>query len=550
MINIVTPEWTSNRILARLTRHLLVVNGWEVSKEPRADATLNLFMPYLEWRKTKWDKTPTAAWFTHYEPDDKVRKKAWEECAEAMTVRVTPAYQYAAALSRYGLTSHLPHPVELHMFSPRSKSSNDPIVGLSGFLYPGGRKGEAMVSRLVQDHPEWSIRASGEGWPCETKLYTWKNLPTFYQGLGCFVCTSLIEGGPVTVLEALACGVPVVIPRGVGECDEIPSIPGVYHYAMGNYEALEEGIHKALENPGDPKELRALVEERTIARYAAGWQDAIAPVLLPKTADRGLYVVAFGEPAKDCARALIASNRAQDDYQVAVVSDELIEGADARIIVRDHSWGGRDEKLQVYDLAPQAWRYVIYCDADTIVHGSLEYIFQLLESGWDMVMTASPDANRLVWHSGRDDRVAEFEATIEELGCKSLLQPAGGVWAFARTPAARRFLQEWRKEWMKYGKNDQLAMARAFYRCSMKVAWLGEGWNCFMHHEEAESRVCGFAHFATAAREWGDPKHPGRQMWAKWISERSTSEPDGAQSKGQSITTSISTATISTSAGT
>jgi glycosyltransferase involved in cell wall biosynthesis len=45
-------------------------------------------------------------------------------------------------------------------------------------------------------------------------------MPGFYNGLDCFVLASLSETFPITLLEAMACGVPVVATR-VGGIPEI-----------------------------------------------------------------------------------------------------------------------------------------------------------------------------------------------------------------------------------------------------------------------------------------------------------------------------------------
>jgi len=100
-------------------------------------------------------------------------------------------------------------------------------------------------------------------------------MPNFYRSLDVFLCTSLIEGGPVTVLEALACGKSVVIPREVGALDELPPIPGVVRYYKGDYDSMVDAIRWALVLCGKPETLRAIVEHRTPKKWAADWRAAV-----------------------------------------------------------------------------------------------------------------------------------------------------------------------------------------------------------------------------------------------------------------------------------
>lgn len=518
MIHVVTPDVTSDRILARLARHLVVHNGWTVDRKPRADAEWNVFIPYLEWRRTAWTKTPTAAWFTHYEPHDDMRARCWQEAAEAVTLRVSPAVMYVQMLERYGPTAYVPHPVEIDKFTPPDAMviHDRPVIGVAGYTYPSGRKGEHLVAMLTEEHKEWRIKAAGQGWPCECHLYEWRYLQRFYQSLDVFLCTSLIEGGPVTVLEALATDLPVVIPRGVGACDDLPDLPGIYHYAAGNYESMVMAIEMALSRPR-PIGIRYLIESSTPERFARMWARAIeATTSLPAGNENGVFSVAYGEAAKQCVRTLIRSLRkVAPDLPIAVASDDHIEEADFPIVY-DGKWGGRAAKLAILELAPASWGNILYCDADTIATASPQPIFDLLRDGWDAVFVASPYENRLVFHSKRDDRLPEYEETLRVLRTEQLIQPSGGVWAIRRNARVKLFMERWHNEWEQWGRTDQLAFARALHSSPVRYILMGEGWNCYMHHQGAEDRLCGFAHFATAAREWGRGDHPGRKLWEQW----------------------------------
>jgi len=211
-VRIVTPySVNSNSIIARLARHFTKYNGWPMRPVPHPRAVVNLFMPYTQWRFEKFTRTPTAAWFTHKERPETEHGaplRRWEMAAKAVDLRVTPARLYLEELAECGRAVQIEHPVELKHFTPRFHNLHDkPRVGIAGRAYAGGRKGEVLVKRLWSKYGhECEIRTCGRGWPTPGEYLPWAKMPDFYRSLDVFLCTSLIEGGPVTVLEALGCG--------------------------------------------------------------------------------------------------------------------------------------------------------------------------------------------------------------------------------------------------------------------------------------------------------------------------------------------------------
>jgi len=179
-------------------------------------------------------------------------------------------------LSKTGRTALIPHPVELKKFVLKGRPRNSrPTIGVSGIVYPGGRKGEGLVKRLHNEHTNWRVRASGRGWPIGARWYQWKQLQEFYHGLDIFLYTSLIEGGPVTMLEALSCGRPIVVPEGVGAVDDLPIGAGIYRYEPGSYEEMVGAIQLAIIESPEPGIMRSYVRKMTPKHYAREWQAAI-----------------------------------------------------------------------------------------------------------------------------------------------------------------------------------------------------------------------------------------------------------------------------------
>ncbi|WP_175483230.1 glycosyltransferase family 4 protein [Salinihabitans flavidus] len=65
---------------------------------------------------------------------------------------------------------------------------------------------EPMIARLRAKGHDVEIRVADP----RVGRIPFSDMPDFYRGLDIFVCTSAIEGTPNTVLEAMACGVPVI----------------------------------------------------------------------------------------------------------------------------------------------------------------------------------------------------------------------------------------------------------------------------------------------------------------------------------------------------
>jgi glycosyltransferase involved in cell wall biosynthesis len=164
---------------------------------------------------------------------------------------------YGGMVEQYGPTIQPPLPVERERFTPPKspRGRGELVVGLSGYTYANHRKGEDLVRGIVASKVGQRVTwmASGRGWPVETRRYSWADMPEFYQGLDVLVCPSRVEGGPLPVLEALACGVSVVVPSGVGIIDELPEIDWIYRYERGDLETMTMALERAVEMRGKVK---------------------------------------------------------------------------------------------------------------------------------------------------------------------------------------------------------------------------------------------------------------------------------------------------------
>lgn len=529
-IHIVCRNWQADRILPRFARYSMEAHGWTVGAQYDNSATANYLMAYFEYSKIVSqiaNTRPLVAYMTHLEEGDNAKARLYNQVAGAVALRVAMNRGQVEHLNTFGPTTVLPLPVETQNFTPRPHAVGKvPIIGLSGYTYASGRKGEALVTAL-RGLQGVALKASGRGWPgITTKMYQWREMPDFYRSLDLFVCTSLVEGGPLTTLEALSCGVPVVIPSGVGIHDEIPDVPGIYRYPRGNAAALVETVKQALGELGahNAADLRAAVEPHSVEAWTTANADMMAmlveqehpqpAVKSPKawpagSGQRGIYVVAFGDPSRTEAKLLIDSaHKYLPGVPVALCSDRAIGNEDVLIAKPDADIGGRIAKLSVYDYAPQEWEYILYLDADTeIVSPDPVFFFDLLRDGWEFVICKDAHLHDTLKDFERRNNFQELQQTIQFVGTGETLQVNGGVWSFRRNPNTKRFFELWLKEWGIYKGRDQGALLRALHTQPLRTFWLGSEWNTLLtlkgqEYPPGRAGSAGILHHVGRARRW------------------------------------------------
>lgn len=432
----------------------------------------------------------------------------------AMNVRTTSTRLNMEKLAPGGATYYVTPPLDrAHFTVPSARLRRmDFWVGVSGMVYPGGRKGEWLVEEAAKD-PDFrhvKFKGSGRGWPVETRFYPWETLPQFYGELDVLLCTSLNEGPGYPPLEALACGVQVVVPSGVGMFDELPEIPGIWRYRMGEYDSMKAALKSALETQVAPERLRAVTEQYTAQAWVNDHyrafehfasppipQDTVFPAI---EGHSGVFYVAYGKPSRECASDAIASVRRHLALPIAVASTTPLGSEDIAIHEPDHDVGGRWTKTLIYDLAPKEWHYVLYLDADTeVVSPDVMFLFEALRDGWEFVICKNPERYASTRYMHRPDNQDEINFTFEKTGCDHLVQWNGGVFAFRRNERVKKFFQYWHEEWQVWGKRDQAALLRAMWRQPLRVLTLGNEWNTVTRYISPD-RSAGILHYPTTAR--------------------------------------------------
>lgn len=519
-VNVVTDALPktgfADRILPRMSKYLADANGWGLSLSPDPACDFNYFVNYGVYHKfLGWHGTPTGAYFSHLDTGNKGKEQMWHEAAKAIDLCVITAKLYGQYCpSEKVYQAHPPIDTDKFTIAPLP-GKKKPVVGTMGFVYGDGRKGEQLFEQYARS--DWAkkvtLRATGRGWQgvrCE--YHDWKDIQEFYQGLDILLCPSLFEGVPMPPLEALACGVKIVVPSGVGLIDELPHLPGIYRYECGSVKAMAGAVEQAIEaGPVDRDALRQIITGAyTVNHWAEDHKRIIADYLqvedvgsLPAwRVNSGVYVVAFGDPSRKCAKRCIDSvKRFMPGLPIALVSDKPLGGEDVFISHPDSDIGGRTAKLKVDELAPKEWQYVLYLDADTEIIGDISPLFQILEDGWEMVICKDNNRYGLVKEMKRPDNGDECLETWNLLGSQELLQYNGGMMAYRRNTNTARFFDNWQREWQKYGKRDQGALLRALYGKPLRMFVLMNQWNATTRYELPPGEIA-ILHHNTDARRW------------------------------------------------
>lgn len=534
-VHVVCQNLQDDRIIPRMARALHDALGWTLGAAPDTSADILYLSGYFEaTRLREWPDRPVAAYFTHREEEPKGNAKAklFDQTAKLVQLRIATCKLYADQLSAYGATAQCAAPLERDRFviPSRRDPHSKPVVGVSGYTYVNKRKGEdlvkGMVGSAISQRVEW--RGSGRGWPMPTRKHSWVEMPSFYQGLDVLVCPSRVEGIPMPPLEALACGVRVVIPRGVGILDELPDALGIYRYDRGDLKSLLVALERAAwpEESIDQEALRAATAPYSVENWCRDHANAFAKafgaepsparstqaeatsVVLKSPSNtytkRGVYCVAFGAPARASAQRMIESvKKHMPDVPVALCAAEPIGPEDAFIQQPDSDVGGRRAKLMAYELAPAEWQSVLYLDADTEIVAPVYPLFQWIEDGWDMAICTDAPPQQTLRSLPRRYAREEATETLKSVGTWEVLQYNGGVWAFARNERMERFCRRWLDEWERFGQRDQGALIRALYAEPVKLFVLGEPWNTFPKHcPGSETHTAGILHFPGDARRW------------------------------------------------
>ena len=152
--------------------------------------------------------------------------------------------------------------VDLEKFSPNNLerfnniADREVIIGWSGNSKwtEEGKDIKGLTTILIPAIEE----LQQEGYKIKTnfvdssvKMLPHEEMPTYYNSIDVLVCSSISEGTPNPVLEAMACGVPI-ISTNVGIVEDALGVKQKkYILEERSIEGMKEKIKKLLENPSD-----------------------------------------------------------------------------------------------------------------------------------------------------------------------------------------------------------------------------------------------------------------------------------------------------------
>ncbi|MGG5821769.1 glycosyltransferase [Falsiroseomonas sp. HW251] len=276
-VNIVTSDrgWILERLAQELARNLPYVTFGD---GPDPSAGIQYYMTFACRRRRL--SPVEVAYFAHLEPLSEAHDRFFAVARE-VEHSVCHARLYEAVLREAGVATvtTIAPGVDLETFTPRLR------IGVVGRTYHTGRKGEHLVAE-VMDIPEIEWRFTGEGWPGPALDLPPGAMADFYRGLDYVLVPALYEGGPMCVVEALACGTEVIAPP-IGWVPEFPHV----EFQAGDAADLRRVLLGLVEKK---RALRASV----LDRGWAGWIEGHDRLFRDLSAKAGLTLGAPAAPRR------------------------------------------------------------------------------------------------------------------------------------------------------------------------------------------------------------------------------------------------------------
>lgn len=213
-INVICHDegWIYSKFLEEFQKH----SKHKVLLNAKETCEVTHYLPYYEVPDNP--VKPCTTWLSHQEKRRDLHNK-FIKAAQVVDVGLSHSRKYAAMLrdnhQRHNVMSIIPG-VDLDIFKLRDveRPANEKmVVGHVGRRYTSSDRKNPQLLEKIAELPFVDFRAT------DGKLDR-DAVPEFYRELDVVVSPASIEGGPMCIQEALACGVPVISMKGVGVTDE------------------------------------------------------------------------------------------------------------------------------------------------------------------------------------------------------------------------------------------------------------------------------------------------------------------------------------------
>jgi len=157
---------------------------------------------------------------------------------------------------------YAPNGVDADLFSPGDKPNNERFtVGWAGNSKHAGKRVEELKRACSFADAELRIQDMAERIPHD-------KMPDFYRGLDCYCCPSVSEGSNNCLLEAAACGIPLIATPTGNACEIIKYDGGFYvRDDLGDLESVIDTMRTV-----DRDRMGATLRERILS----GWTWEVA----------------------------------------------------------------------------------------------------------------------------------------------------------------------------------------------------------------------------------------------------------------------------------
>ena len=262
------------------------IPGVRYDLEIDTTADIQYYMTYAT--RTHRVSPVEVAYFAHVEQDPATRAKFFD-VASQVDYAVCHSKPYEALIRERGMDRvvTIPPGVDLDRFQPRVK------IGVVGRTYHTGRKGEQIVA-AVMDIPGIEWHFTGTGWPGPALELRDDEMPEFYRSMDYILVPSLYEGGPMSVVEALACGCKVIAPP-VGWVPEFPHI----EYKTGDVDDLRRVLNEVIE---ERMAMRRSVLNHSWSNWIEGHRKLFESLVTSAAAPRQIRAITNGRASRKIER--------------------------------------------------------------------------------------------------------------------------------------------------------------------------------------------------------------------------------------------------------